>query len=113
MRDYVILDCFDHHFCNSLMESVYNHVIAELKPAERVENHVIAERTGVEGVHNHVIARSGRNGRVEDHVFMRDWGAVGSGRGLVRDYVILDSFYSHIYDYPAERVENHVIARVG
>ena len=58
---------------------------------------------------------------------MRDWGAVGRGRGLVRkyvivecwgrclvrDYVILDSSYRHIYDYPAERVENYVIARAG
>ena len=43
VRDYVILDCLVRHICNSLMESVYNHVIAELKPGERVENHVIAE----------------------------------------------------------------------
>ena len=42
VRDYVILDCLVRHICNSLMESVYNHVIAELKPAERVENYVIA-----------------------------------------------------------------------
>ena len=70
VRDYVILDCFDYHICNSLMESFYNHVIAEPKPAERVENYVIAERTGVTGVYYHEIARAGRNRRVKNHVFM-------------------------------------------
>ena len=71
VRDYVILDCFVRHICNSLMESVYNHVIVELKPAERVENHVIAERTGVEGVHNHAFARVGRCSGVENYVIAR------------------------------------------
>ena len=113
VRDYVILDCFVLHICNSLMESVYNHVIAEC--------------AGVTGVYYHKIARSGRSGRVENYVFMRDWSAVGRGRGLVRKYVILDSLDHHIcnslmesvYNHviaelkPAERVENHVTARVG
>ena len=43
---------------------------------------------------------------------LRDCGAFGRGV-LVRDYVILDSVYRHIYDYPAERVENYVFATVG